>query len=97
MRPTALSALLLAAALPSAVTAREIYVSNEKGNTVTILDGDSLAVVDWVDELEPVAPVEAVVDLEVLAPPVDVHDAKKVAPQAIARTARDRWLMRSPR
>ncbi|MCA0179756.1 MAG: hypothetical protein LCH77_09250 [Actinobacteria bacterium] len=62
-----------------------------------VADGDSLAVVDWVDELEPVAPVEAVVDLEVLAPPVDVHDAKKVAPQAIARTARDRWLMRSPR
>ena len=39
--PLALSATLLSAA---GLEAREIYVSNEKGNSITVIDGDKLEV-----------------------------------------------------
>ena len=44
--PRRLGLLLIAAtlALPGLASAREIYVSNEKGNTITIVDGDKLEV-----------------------------------------------------
>ena len=42
-RPPLAAALLAAATLATApALGREIYVSNEKGNSITIIDGDSL-------------------------------------------------------
>jgi YVTN family beta-propeller protein len=47
--PLLAAALLAAATLATApALGREIYVSNEKGNSITIIDGDKLEVVETV-------------------------------------------------